>query len=81
MKKYPARWIGIVMAAVGLAAAFGLFALTPEKTVAIEVFLLAVLPIIQALATERKVYSPETHMQELEVDYEAGRKAGKKEAG
>lgn len=79
MNRYPARWIGLVMAAVGLAAAFGLFALTPEKTVAIEAFLLAVLPVVQALATERKVYSPETHMAELETDYQAGYKAGRRE--
>ena len=66
MKRYPARWIGLVMAAVGLAAAFGVDALTPVRVGAIELFLVAAAPILSGLATERRVYSPATRDRELE---------------
>lgn len=83
MNRYPARWIGLVMAAVGLAA-FGVDQLTPVRIGAIELFLVAAAPIVSGLATERKVYSPATHKRELEEaegdgfddGYERGRGAG-----
>lgn len=84
MDKYPARWIGVVMSALVLLVSFGIVALTPVQVDAIAALLVAiagVVPIVQGLFTERRVYSPKTHMAELEIDYEAGRKAGKKEAG
>jgi hypothetical protein len=63
---------------------FGVIALTPVQLDAIGGLLVAVagvLPIVQGLFTERRVFSPDTHLRELGVDYEAGLEAGKKEAG
>lgn len=82
MQKYPARWIGLAMSVLSVLTAFGVVLLTPAQLGAVSAFLVAlagVVPIIQGLFTERKVYSPETHMKELAVDYEAGYEAGKRE--
>ena len=84
LNSYPARWIGVIMSALIVLVSFGVIALTPVQLEAVGALLVAVagvLPIVQGFFTERRVYSPDTHMQELEVDYEAGLEAGKKEAG
>lgn len=83
MQKYPARWIGVVMSALMLLASFGVVvALTPLQMEAIGILLVAlagVVPVVQALLTERKVYSPDSHMRELEVDFDAGYEAGRRD--
>jgi len=82
MKKYPARWIGLAMSALVLLVAFGVVTLTPVQLDAIAALLVAiagVVPVVQGLFTERRVYSPETHMKELETDYQAGFRAGRGE--
>lgn len=63
MKAYPARYVAVLMAAIGAAVAFGLVELTPAEVGAVEALLVALVPVVavvQGLLTERRVYAPRT---------------------
>lgn len=78
LTKEPNLLIGLVLAAIGVAGAFGL-ALTEEQTAAIVAFVGAGLALAGFLLGRGKVYSPETHYRQLQETHRGAFERGRRQ--
>lgn len=72
LTREPALIIGFVVAGIAVLSAFG-FVITEEQGAAVVAFVWAFIALVGSLLTRESVYSPATHMKELEIEYRAGR--------